>query len=187
MKSQYVNEHSTLKSKENVEKSQQVRIRQLTDENNQIRENMIKLELQIKQVELYKNQCSNLKKQLQLCEEKQKFYDSENERRQSMVEEQMDLFVAKEAKYVNEIEQKDEVIAELEKRLDMDAVKINEALVNSKKSQQEIQNLTAHIEELNKKIEVMENEKENEKMTFSEEHRLFEEHVTLAFTLSLKR
>jgi hypothetical protein len=144
---------------------------------------MMKLELQVKQVELYKNQCSNLKKQLQLCEEKQKFYDSENERRQSMVEEQMDLFGVKETRYVSEIEQKDKVIAELEKRLDMDAVKIDEALINSKKSQQEIQNFITHIEELNKKIEVMEREKEDEQITFSEEHRLLEEHVALTFTL----
>ena len=162
---------------ENPTRLQQAKIRHLVDENSQLKEAIEKLKLQVNQIDLYKTRCQNLKKQLQVCEGRQKFYDSENERRQSTIEEQMNLFVIKETQYLNEISKKNEIISNLEKKLDAETEKINEALYESENYHKENQSLNEEVEVLNNKINDLTKEIELKENNFNEERKTLEKSV----------
>ena len=126
-------------------KSQLIINRQLKDENTQLRQHIERLKLQISQIELHKNQSLNLRKQLKVCEEKLKFYDAENARRQATVEEHISLVSTKESKLTNEMIQKNKIIADLEKRAD-----------NADRMKDENTKLKTMIEELSNQLKTRE-------------------------------
>ena len=65
--------------------SQLIANRQLKDENLQLKNRIERLMLQLSQIDLYKNQSLNLKKQLRVYEEKSKRHNTENKQKEVIV------------------------------------------------------------------------------------------------------
>jgi len=160
------NEAEGVQSAFNLVNTQQIKIRQLTDENTQLKHQVDKLTLQLSQINLYKTQAQNLKRQLQACEEKLQLYDSENARREAEVKEQLNSLSTKEIQLATEIEQRDEIITKLKKRLELEAAG---ALGSTKNYHQTSKKLIDQIEELNNRVDSLSAELQGQQEGFDEE------------------
>jgi len=166
-------------------RSSQIKMRQLSDENSQLLEQIERLKLQVNQIDAYKNQTINLKKQLTAAEEKIKFYDLENNRKQGTLEEQLTMFNTKESQLMQELDKKCETIDSLEKKLNSESTKTSELMKNIETQQAENRNLAEQITELTHKIDNLTNEIDAQQNSFNEERNLLERTVFL--TRKLKK
>ena len=120
------------------------------------------MKLQLGQIDVYKEQIQNLKKQVQVCEEKIKFYDAENARRQSQLEEQLGISSTNETNLLKEIQRKDTIISDINKQLEEQTNIVHEKSEEVKNMNQENEQLRTQIRELNQSIQ--ENEEEMKKI-----------------------
>lgn len=133
--------------------------------------------MQLGQIDIYKEQNSNLKKQIQVCEGKIKFYDAENARRQSQLEELAIEANSKQSNMLKEIEQKDSFILDLQKQNEDYSKKISEDSGALEEKQKEIEQLTEDMEKMNKKIQDIEGENEVKELSHIDQENSLKKQV----------
>ena len=138
---------------------------------------MERLKLQLGQIDVYKEQIQNLKKQVQVSEGKIKFYDAENARRQSHLEEQLNMSNSKEATLLKEVERKDLLVQSLQKQLEEQLKASNDWAQAVDLKQKENSKLDDELALLNKRVQDMMGEQELKEVSRMEQESSLQKQV----------
>jgi len=158
----------------NVLQLYQGKIRQLLAENSQLAEQIERLKLQLNQIDLYKDQALNFKKQLQITQQKLTLYEQGREREME-VRERLNESREKEVQLVFEVQKKNEEIEKLKQKFNEETNKNIKAM--EEYSKEEKKNLLLQVEELNEEMRKLSSEIETQQYSFNEEREILEKKI----------